>query len=266
MIFVNKKWEHTKLNIMKNLISVLIFSLITNCLYAQDRIVTLTGDTIYCEVVYIVQGKMTMIPRGSKNESVIDMNILTRYQWLDKWYAVHTVPQDISSVVIKKPGNTKNFLHERTRMFVKEHLTGSVVILDDTTKGQVIISNILIHTVPTMSWNIEYTFKYSIKFLHRNDSVKFIFDLNPVSLGVRSYQNATGTTLSVISGSGPMYKEYTDKNSIYRNVDVTKEFPGMWKCGYGSEKFYIMSQEVRETQKGIISKYNSYLNVGFDEW
>jgi hypothetical protein len=85
-------------------------------------------------------------------------------------------------------------------------------------------------------------------------------------MSVRAYQNATGTTLGAISGSRPNYTEYTDKNSFYKNVDLTKEFPGVGKCGYGKDKFYIMVQNVGKTPKNIIHLYKNYRDIGVDEW
>lgn len=53
--------------------------------FAQDKIVSLTGDTIPCELIHIIQGDVTIVPDGTEKETVISLGMLSSYQWLGKW-------------------------------------------------------------------------------------------------------------------------------------------------------------------------------------
>ena len=240
MIFVNKKWEHTKLNIMKNLISVLIFSLITNCLYAQDRIVTLTGDTIYCEVVYIVQGKMTMIPRGSKNESVIDMNILTRYQWLDKWYAVHTVPQNYT-IVIESDSVSQKKLFARTMNFITDHWVSAEKVIDYTDNiyyDDIVIKYKISHTVyeNLNLISVTHVFTTMVKFNHKDGKSRIEVILYPNS------------------------KTISSNLSTFPSINILEPYGGYNRCWIREKNYIEIRNVVLESLPKLINDYKKFLN------
>ena len=169
-----------------------------------------------------------------------------------------TYSQVSNDTIIKSTG-TNVELFSKTNMYINEVLPEHKNISIENDKF-IYISDKFVKTVKASTWNIDYTFYFTVKFYHKNDSIKIVYTLESESKSTKVYQNSSGTTLSVISGSRPMYTELNEKNSAYKNIDVTKEFPGYMKCGYGREKYEDVCLEILNTSKDFFNDYVKYIS------
>lgn len=177
--------------------------------------------------------------------------------------------QATTDVVIENLEGTKSELYTKTKMYISENMVGSNLVVSDEDNGVIVITNTFIQSVKSSTWNIDHTFLYRVKFYHKDGKVRCVIELTTLSESLVAYQNATGTTLGVISGSAPIYKEYTEKNSAYRRLDMTGEFPGLMKCGFGKNKFYEMVDAVMSKPKNVITQYSGYMKtnqIGVSNW
>lgn len=166
--------------------------------------------------------------------------------------------QIVSDKIIKTSGESQ-VLFSKTNAFLNEFLPNHKVISTEDNK-LIHISDRFTKTVSANTWNVEYTFYYTVKFYHKNDSVKVVYTLQPQSKSLRAYQNSSGTTLNAIAGTRPIYNEYNENNSSYENIDVSGNFPGFWSCGYGREKFEEVCRNVKSKPEELFSNYIEYMS------
>ena len=169
--------------------------------------------------------------------------------------------------VIDNVTGSKSELYTKTKMFIVDKIDGDI-IMDNEIDGAIYANGKFVYSVKASTWNVEHTFTYKVKFYHKDNKVRYVFELITLSESVLAYQNSTGTLMSSLSG-GQQYKPMTDKNSSYKRIDVNSDFPGMMKCGFGKNKFYEMSDKVMKTPSQILQEYIEYINtenIQLDDW